>query len=302
MTRPALLCSLLSSDSSAVLALGQELHRARLDVRAHRWDSTETTLAGVLTALAAPDCVMWCVAGPARAFEDARTRRMLTLAALGAQAARGRDFPIMLLPAGGRPMRLPEPLADAGIADKGAAGKILARLHSAPALPARPWRLNVHCPQGMGIWLEIGPAAGAWHGALCGLLGADSLGAQVRPLAHMVGPAGGLPAQSTLECPLNNIPLPTAQGVFAAWGAGNTLTPDCSYYVQVSAPPQMLLFGPLPRHGEAELTALHLETGDAAPAAAPEKSAGRQGKAFLQERLTYRHKKCGAPAAGSQRS
>ena len=301
MPRLSILCSLLDTDASPALMLGRELHRSRLDLKAHRWDPSLETLSGLLDAAADPVCALWCVAGTRRALEDGPTRRALSLAALGVQALRGRDFPIMILPLGGRPPLLPEALADAELADRGAAGKILARLHRPTALPARPWRLRPHCPQGLGLWLEVGPVSTVWRGALCGVCGHDALGAAIRPLAHAVGPAGAVPAQSMLESPLEELSLPTERGIFLAKGAGNELGPDTSYYVQLSAMPAELLLGPLPRAGQCELTALRLEQGSS-PAPAEPSAPATARKAVLPRQTTYRHVRQGAPARGSQRS
>ncbi|MDD6182022.1 MAG: hypothetical protein PUB01_08180 [Desulfovibrionaceae bacterium] len=239
--------TLLEHNEGLARLLGSELQGMGLDVAAHFWTPGPDAAGALLAELARPETDGWLVAGSCRALSEPAVMRGLSLALLGAQAVHGAGFPVVISPDGASlSAALPTPFAQAAVARHAPAARMVARLHMPSAGAPATYRLNVHCLPGLGIWLEAGPAGERWRGAFMGVLGCDESGDAVRPLAHGVGPAGGIPARCTLERPVQGMRMAASRGEFEAWGVHNMLDDACSYYVKLSGMPDALAFGPFP--------------------------------------------------------
>ncbi|MEG1610494.1 MAG: hypothetical protein RR317_04860 [Bilophila sp.] len=261
MNRKNVLLTLLEVNEGLVRLLGDELSRMGVDVRAHFWESGTDALGQVITELSRDDCDLWLIVGEARHCNDAVTRRELSLAAIGAQAAHGAGFPVLLSPSGGTMTPFTGPLGTNAPLTGAIAAKTVAQLHKPHRVAPAQYRLRVHCPPGLGLWLEVGPPETQntpWHGAFMACTGTDAVGAAVIPLAHGVGLANRIPERSTLAFPVQGMKIEHG-ALYEGWGVANELSSDRSYFVKMSALPAGLLFGPFPQDDAPEVFVLDLE-------------------------------------------
>ena len=126
--------------------------------------------AGAIPELAQSACGCWVIVGQAARFAEADTRKGLALLALAAQASHGHGFPILLSPSGGKldVAALPTPLKGAEVVSSGLGVKAVAKANAPRKAENGEYRLNVHPLPGLGLWLELGPGADPWSGAMAG--------------------------------------------------------------------------------------------------------------------------------------
>lgn len=231
----------------------EEMAKYGLNPSGHFWedDLAKMAWAGAAPELARDDCAVWVVVGQADSFAAPAVRKGLALLALGAQAAHGHGFPMLLSPSGGKVdvNALPTPLRGAEVIPSGLGVKAVARANARPAPLTLDYRLAVHPLPGLGLWFEVGPARDPWQGAFMGCAGADD----TAPDAHGVGLAGTVPENATLRYPVRGMKMAMGEREFTAWGVHNELSPAESYYIRASGTPDALAFGPFPDRDEAEV-------------------------------------------------
>jgi len=235
--------TMLDDNENLARLLFQEMARYGLTPGGHLWqdDLPGMAWAGAIPELAQSACGCWVIVGQAARFAEADTRKGLALLALAAQASHGHGFPILLSPSGGKldVAALPTPLKGAEVVSSGLGVKAVAKANAPRKAENGEYRLNVHPLPGLGLWLELGPGADPWSGAMLGASGAA-------PDAHGVGPAGAVPQTSTLHYPVRGMKLELGGTAFEAWGVHNELTVAQSYFVRLTAAPEALVFGSFP--------------------------------------------------------
>ncbi|EGJ50573.1 hypothetical protein [Desulfocurvibacter africanus] len=249
----------LTQDEGAVMQLMKTVRTYGMEPGGHFWQDDLNNLSwlGPSLELAAPDCALWAILGPAEILAKPSVRTGLSLAALRLQAARGHGLPLFVLPTTGEvdPAGLPTPLMAAEVIPAGSptlGSKLTARAN----MPVRPaeaeYRLDVHGLPGLGLWIEAGPGKGrTWSGAMLGITGAEIA-------AHGVGPAGGPPERCVLEYPMQGLKLAQNEREYTAWGVRNVLDERSSYYISVKGDPAGLVFGPLSEGDEAVVHTLSM--------------------------------------------
>jgi hypothetical protein len=204
---------------------------------------------------------LWLVAGRRADLEAPRTRYGLSLAAATIRAQRESPLPGFVLGLDFTPdaAGLPPLLAAArclSATDAGWAAKVVAGAYTKGAAPAEEWRLNVIAHALIGQWFEVGPASGAWEGAMLGVSG--GIGGEVKIVQHAVGPKGELPEQTTVEYAMRGIQAEVGGTEFTAWAVQNRIGPEDSYYVKVEGHPERILFGAAPAGDAPEVVVLAL--------------------------------------------
>ena len=247
--------ALEQSDQAAVQALMGQLKPLGLGAAGHFWtdDLAHFAWAGPGEELAHPDTGAWVILGSASTLARPAIRQGLALLALDIQSRKGPGFPIFLL--GGPFPDLPGPLGDAQVLPPAASNlgvKLVAAAHRPLPADARDYRLALHVPTGLGLWFEVGPAAGrTWRGALFGLSdGSIDL--------HAVGPQGHLPQRTVLEYPMKGLELEAGGVRHTAWAVRNVLEAGQSYFLRVKDPGGSIVFGALPEEDQADLFRLQL--------------------------------------------
>jgi hypothetical protein len=256
---PSIWLSALGKDEGAVQKLMIKMKPYGLPVRGHFWvnDNAKMAWHEALNDLRANETGAWAILGSRADFSDETHRYGLAMLALGLQAERGESFPTILLQNGGEPLtadELPTPLQSATIlwADAAATpAKIIARLHAKTVVPATAYALTMRGNPHIGQWLEVRPTSETWPGILFGL-------DQGEILFQAVGPAGGMPAKSVLEHPMQGIRLEHEGQPFVAWALRNALSAEHAYYVKFDGAPGTLLFGPYPENDQVELYKIRL--------------------------------------------
>jgi hypothetical protein len=251
--------SALTVPEQEVRVLLQKLKTYGLNPSAHQWVDDNAAMAwmGPRDALSDAQCAFWAIMGPAAAFAKPETRYGLSVLALCVQSRRGPGFPIVMLRTGAEPFSsadLPTPLQRALVlpaADAGTPAKLVAQAHGqAPALQGAYHFDMVGNPQ-LGQWFELRPARDAWPGIIFGV---DK--GEIKFQA--VGPAGALPATSTLNYPMQGLKLDFQGRDYTAWAVRNAITPESAYYVKVEGTPGNLLFGAFSEESDAEMYAIAL--------------------------------------------
>jgi hypothetical protein len=253
-----ILLTLLEPNEGLARLLGTEIQRMGIDVQAHCREWGIDAVGALIAELSRQEYQAWCIAGEQKNFADPALMRELSLTALGAQAAHGNAFPIILAPNGGMVENLPAPLQGASQAVRAVGAKVAAQLAMPHKAAPQEYRLNVHCPMGLGLWLEIGTVQHPWQGAFLGTAGSNAQGKAIVPLAHGVGLAGRIPERSTLNFPLQDMKIAAGGQEFTAWGVKNPLTVDLSYFIKLSAIPDAVLFGEFPENDAPEVFVLGL--------------------------------------------
>jgi len=134
--------------------------------------------------------------------------------------------------------------------------KLVAAANIPPAMPVpAPYRLAVHAHEGYGTWLETGPVAASWAGALAGAA------PEGRIVFQGVGPAGQLPQKAVLAYPEQGLKLRLGEIEYLAWAVRNLITAADSHYVKIDGAPGSLLFGPYASDDEAEVFVLKTSCG-----------------------------------------
>jgi hypothetical protein len=250
----------LSKDEAAVSALVSKLKGYGIEVRGHFWvdDLEKAAWLGVREELARPEGAAWLILAGADGLSSPTVRRGLALLSLSVAAKRPALPTVLLLPQGVEAPAtdaLPTPLAGLetmSLADPTMAAKLVARVHTPapPAAPA-PYRLDFLGNEQIGLWIEVGPSAGRWEGAMLGLAGSEIL-------FQGVGPKGALPDRAVLEYPIKGMTLSLGGREFSAWGVRNAIDAGTSYYVKFKGAPEGMLFGPFPEGDDPEMYVLDL--------------------------------------------
>lgn len=302
MTKPTILCSLLSDDKRPVVIAGRSLHNKGVDVLIHRWDASLNSLEKILSTVTAPHIALWCIAGKAKDISSTENQRMLSLTALGIKGKRGFDFPILVFPYNDiMPENLSEVLAGTETTYKDLCLQAVSKIFSKPTEVQQDWIVIPHVTPEQGFCLEIHPTKHTWNGAICGVSGLDKFGMPIKALSHALA-FNNLFPQGLMSNPSFTADIPTEYGTFQACGVPNyVIPPNISYYIMLSGIPSSILFGEIPKDGKNNLILLNLQgnkenTGMAFSSAAPSRTAFK-----YIDKPQYRHVKRGAPSAGGNR-
>lgn len=244
--------SMIKNDEASAQAVYKMVSAYGLGVSGHFWKDDLENLAwsGATDEIAANATGLWLIVGDAADFTPSVIQG-LSLLALAVRTQKAGQIPMMIMTDAPAALteKLPVPLAGAGVfaADNPALGAKITAKANLPVKPlASEYRLHVYTPPQVGLWLEAGPADGAWDGAI---FGAGGSGAAIEAMG--IGPAGQIPQTSTLEYPVRDMSLALGDREFTAWAARNTVSAAESVYVRVKGPPDALLFGPFDPEADA---------------------------------------------------
>ena len=246
---------MLEENEELARLLNHELSKSGLDVQTHFWDANPDRMTWASAARELTSVHAWVIVG--HDFSSKILRRSLALCALSVLADRGSTFPILISAEGSDPdvSTLPTPFHEA-VCVKNSLGAKCDVLTDTYQQIRPAYRLKPHGLGKLGLWFEMGPIDAFWQGAFfaSGILG-DTNGI---PLAHEAGIAGTLPEHSTLQDPVEGMKR-TVHGIpCTGFGIHNTLNSSTSYYVKVSACPDVLSFGAFPETDEATLYTIDL--------------------------------------------
>jgi hypothetical protein len=252
--------SSLNSSKEEVQKTMASLQKYGLAVDGHFWqdDLDKMTWTAPRQAILDKNTNLWAIIASAEDLLSPSNRYGLSMLALTVQAAKGLDFPIIILQNAGETVSadtLPTPLADCDILslnNPAYGAKIVARLHKQVKGTHPPYRLDVYGIAQIGQWFEIGPRVGTWSGALFGTSDAG-------PCLHTVGKSGQLPEKSVLNFPQRGLEIELQGRKFAAWAVQNDLDSESSYYVKVDGHPDSIPFSPYSSAEEAEVFVLKLK-------------------------------------------
>ena len=250
----------LGSTKEEVKKTMASLQKYGLAVDGHFWqdDLDKMTWSAPRKEILDKNTNLWGIIASFADLQSPSIRYGLSMLALTAQAAKGLDFPIVILQNGGDAIvaeMLPTPFTGCEVFDlKNPAygAKIVARVHKAIQGTMPPYRLDVYGIPQIGQWFEIGPRVGTWSGAL---LGTSDAG----PCLHTVGRSGQLPEKSVLNYPQRGLEIELQNRKFIAWAVQNELDAQSSYYVKVDGHPDSILFGPSSSEEDAEVFVLKLK-------------------------------------------
>lgn len=259
--RKRIVLTMLDDNPGLAQALGREMSRMGLDVAAHLWtdDLQNHAWAQAGRELAGPGTRLWLIVGSVARLGEKSIRQGLALAALAAQAEHGAGFDVLISPSGGGidMADLPTPLRGAQDAGRNPA----ARAAVVAAKPVRrvdaAYRIVPHAPPGLGLWLETGPRDAPWRGAFLAAAG-------IAPDVQGIGPAGVIPARTTLHHPVRGMRLSLGGRDYEGCGAHNDIAPADSHYARLGGVPDAVVFGPFPDTDDAELFSIDLCQGGGA--------------------------------------
>ncbi len=253
------LTSLIDSEEK-VKHLITQLRTYGLEVRGHFWEDEISKMAWAKPReeLIKPEILLWLILATGDHLKSPSIRYGLSLLTLTVQAIKGIAFPILFLFAEGEipsPDTLPTPLKGCeylSLSDPGMAAKLVVKVNT-PAKEIVPeYRLDTYGNPHIGQWIEVGPLAGSWPGAMFGVEGAEIT-------FHAVGPKGSLPTHSSLRYPLKGMKLNLGGKEYTAWAAQNEMDGNTSYFVKVEGFPESVLFGPYSTEEEADVFVLQLK-------------------------------------------
>lgn len=226
----------LTRDEARVQGVMAGLKRYGLAPDGHFWVDDLPRVAWYGVADDVAGCDGWLILCDAEAMARVSVRQGLSLLALA--VAHRRHLPVWVLGPNWRPGTL---LADAQHLDETGSWpvKVVAGVNRPGPAPQRPYRLNSFGDAQVGCWLEVGPAAGTWSGAL---LGVDA--GEIDQ--HAVGRPGKLPDRCTVEYAMKGLRLESGGTEYTAWALKNHLGEDDSYFVRVRGDtPSAIAFGPM---------------------------------------------------------
>jgi hypothetical protein len=205
---------------------------------------------------------LWVLAGRKADLAAPRTRYGLSLAAATLGAQREAPLPGFVVGVDFAPAPADLPPLLTGFkcvpgTDAGWPAKVVAGAYAKPRKSAEEWRLDVIAHALIGQWFEVGPAAGAWAGAIFGVSGGLG-GGEVKITQHAVGPKGELPERTVVEYAQRGIKAELSGTGFTAWAVQNRIGPDESYFVKVEGHPERIVFGPAPQEDAPEVVVLAL--------------------------------------------
>lgn len=248
----------LEKDEEKAKKIFQTVHQYGLETNGNFWidDLEKMEWGGPAPELAAPETALWIVAGAKASFDKPSIRYGLALLASMAHSVKGHGFPILFVCWDGDldVSKLPTPLKSVEAVKPALLGaKVAAKANIPPKKIAAEYRLDLYPIPGLGLWFEVGPAAGhSWQGVM--------LGAQDAEIdAHGVGPHGRIPDRCVLEYPMQGLKLQAGEREFTAWAVKNALSEGDSYYARVRGNPKALLFGEMSEADDAEVYILDLQ-------------------------------------------
>ncbi len=250
----------LGSSKEEVQKTMAALKKVGLAIDGHFWqdDLDKMAWSAPRQAILDKNINLWVVLASSTDLQSPSIRYGLSMLALTVQAAKGIDFPIIILQNAGEtilPETLPTPLAGCDIFDlnnPAYGAKIVARAHKTVQGTLPPYRLDVYGIAQIGQWFEIGPREGKWSGALFGSSDAG-------PCLHTVGRSGQLPEKSVLNYQQRGLEIELQGRKFTAWAVQNELDAESSYYVKVDGRPDSILFSPYSSGEEAEVFVVKLK-------------------------------------------
>ncbi len=209
-------------------------------------------LGNLLMGPTGPD--LWLVGGTSGDFMGIATRYGLSM--IGAMI---RDAPkpvtaaCLSLDGGLVPEEMPSLLRAAHILDASDPGWPASLADASPAMPAGDdFYLSVIAQPMIGQWIELGPRAGEWHGAMIGTGDGGTI------THHAVGARGQLPERATVEYPLQGLEAELGDEKFVAWAVQNRIGLTESYFVRIEGRPAKLILGQHPESDEADVHVLDL--------------------------------------------
>lgn len=194
---------------------------------------------------------MWLILSSAESLQQSSFRYGIAMLALAVQAARGVNFPIIILQVGDNGIQsdtLPTPLAGARVlplTNTTYAAKLIAIAHTPVKQILPGYRLDVYGIPNVGQWFEVGPVTGDWKGAIFGVSDGEIK-------LHAVGPAGQLPEKTVLNYPQQGLEIALGDQKFTAWGVQNIIEPTSSYYLKIEGKPGKIMFCPYSSEEETE--------------------------------------------------
>jgi hypothetical protein len=246
-------------DQEAAKNLSAEAGRYGLAPAGHFWEDQleKMTWAAPREDLVKKETGLWVIVGSADDLARDSLRYGLSMLALGVQAQKGHNFPIMLAVTGGEvdPDTLPTPLKGVEVHPykSGLGAKMVAKAN----MPVKPdpaeYALDTYGIEGVGQWFEVSPGQGhEWPGVMFGAAGGEIA-------AHGVGPAHKLPERAVLEYPMKGMKLQLGDTEYTAWAVKNKLTDADAYYLKVNDYPESIIFGPLSETDDAEVFVVKLK-------------------------------------------
>lgn len=256
----AIWLSALFSSEELVKDIISHFRTYGLEVRGHFWedDLEKMAWAKPRDELIKPDLLLWLILATQENLQSPSIRYGLSLLSLTVQAQKGISFPIIILYTEGEKPdseTFPTPLKGVdclSLSDPGLAAKIVVKVNTPLKSIPSDYRIDTYGNPQIGQWIEVGPSAESWSGAMFGVSGGEIT-------FHAVGPKGSLPSQSVLNYPMRGLKLSLGEREFIAWAAQNPISPETSYFVKIEGFPEAILFGPYASGEEAELFLMHLK-------------------------------------------
>jgi hypothetical protein len=250
----------LGSSKEEVQKAMAALKKVGLAVDGHFWqdDLDKMTWTAPRKEILDKNTNLWAIMASSADLQSPPIRYGLSMLALTVQAAKGLDFPIIILQNTGETIlaeTLPTPLAGYDIFDlnnPAYGAKVVAKVHKQLKGTMPPYRLDVYGIPQIGQWFEIGPREGTWAGALFGTSDAG-------PCLHTVGKSGQLPEKSVLNYQQRGLEIELLGRKFIAWAVQNELDAESSYYVKVDGHPDSILFSPFSSEEDAEVFVVKLK-------------------------------------------
>jgi len=251
----------LAKDEVRVQDLMRQFKKYGLEVRGHFWEDNLNKMTWIAPReeILKPEIVLWVILMVPGELEKESVRYGLSLLSLTVKAARGPEFPILVL----MPdevtkisSEFPTPFKDfefLKVSDPTLPAKVVALSHtSKPSSKGLPYRLDVYGNVQIGQWFEVGPAREAWKGAVFGVDEGEIL-------FHAVGPSGRLPERAVLNYPMKGLEMELDGRKLTAWAVQNPLESGESYFIKVEGYPSYIVFGPFPEEDQVELFTLRLK-------------------------------------------
>ncbi len=253
------LTSLIESEEK-VKALITQLRTYGLEARGHFWEDAIAKMAWAKPReeLIKPEISLWLILVSAEHLSSSSIRYGLSLLTLTVQAIKGISFPIVILVTDKEvpsAETLPTPLKGCdllSLTDPGMAAKLVVKVNTPVKEILPEYRLDTYGNPHIGQWIEVGPLAGSWPGAMFGVEGAEIT-------FHAVGPKGSLPTTSSLRFPLKGMKLTLGEKEFTAWAAQNEMDSNTSYFVKIEGFPESILFGPYSTEEETDVFVVQLK-------------------------------------------
>ncbi|MCR4665952.1 MAG: hypothetical protein K5657_01520 [Desulfovibrio sp.] len=238
-TKKSVFVTILEEDSALQASLTKKLETAGLAVNIGSWD-TRDPFAWAKTSEAVLNHHAWVIAG--RDFTSSNNRSALSLCTLRIFSVRGTAFPVLLVPSSDFPdiASLPTPLRETVCVRSRIGAKCAILTETYKRIPSE-FRLCPHIRNNSELWFEVGPVDAIWDEVLFAS-GMQKSGEGI-PVACAVGTAKKMPDKSSIIHPHLNIKRQVHEIPCRGFSISNKLNSQTSYFVQVSACPEVLAFG-----------------------------------------------------------